>query len=122
MEWEVKAIPGVFLLLFLPLLAMAENNSMPLEKTILKISVLSTNSVLLNGKEVGPDELSEALSEAEKLNGVVWYYRENPGGEPPPAASQVIQMVIDKKLPISISTKPDFSDYVDENGNAKIRK
>jgi hypothetical protein len=117
----VKTIPGVFLLLFLPLLAMAENNSMHLEKTILKISVLSTNRVLLNGIEVAPNELFEALSEAEKLNGVVWYYRENPGEEPPPAASQVIQMVIDKKLPIIMSTKPDFSDYVDENGSSKPR-
>jgi hypothetical protein len=94
---------------------------MNLVKAMLKISVLSANRVLLNGIEAGPDELFKALSEAEKRDGIVWYYRENPGGESPPAASQVIQMVVDKKLPISMSTKPDFSDYVDENGSSKPR-
>lgn len=89
--------------------------------TPLKISVLSSNKVILNGKAVSPDELSEALVAAAKNNGIVWYYRENPAGEPPPASSQVIQMIIDNKLPISMSTKPDFSDYVDDNGHSKPR-
>jgi hypothetical protein len=87
----------------------------------LKISVLSTNEVLLNGKPVGPAELSAALATAAKEKGTVWYYRENPAGEPPPASTQVMQMVIDNKLPLSLSTKSDFSDYVDENGNSKPR-
>lgn len=112
----------VIFLLLLPMLAFGEKNSLHIEEQILKISVLSTNIVLLNGKKVGPNEMMSALSEAKKRNGVVWYYRENPEEEPPPAASQVIQIVIDNKLPISMSTKPDFSDYVDENGNSKPRQ
>lgn len=113
---------GVALLLLLPTLVFGEKNVVQTEELILKISVLSTNSVLLNGKKIGPDELMSVLSEAKNSNGVVWYYRENPAGEPPPAASRVIQMVIDNKLPISMSTKPDFSDYVDEDGSSKPRR
>ena len=88
---------------------------------ILKVSVLESNTVLLNGAEVSPNELSAAFAKAAKDSGTVWYYRENAEGEPPPASRQVIQMVIDHKLPISMSTKPDFSDYVDENGKPMPR-
>ena len=77
--------------------------------------------MLLNGKPVGPNELSTALATAAKEKGMVWYYRENAAGEPPPASTQVIQMIIDNELPISLSTKSDFSDYVDENGHSKPR-
>lgn len=112
----------IVILIMLPMLAYAEKNNVPEEGSILKISILTTNSIFLNGKEVSPDELMSALSEAKNKNGGVWYYRENPAEEPPPAASQVIQMVTDNKLPISMSTKPDFSDYVDGNGNSKPRQ
>jgi hypothetical protein len=31
-------------------------------------------------------------------------------------------MIIERKLPVSMSTKPDFSDYVDEQGKSRPRK
>ena len=108
----------VLLILALTITACGDAVQMKENDAILKVSVLTSNAVLLNGIEVGPDELSAAFANAEKNNGTVWYYRENAAGEPPPASTQVIQMIIDNKLPISMSTKPDFSDYVDENGNS----
>jgi hypothetical protein len=47
---------------------------------------------------------------------VVWYYREGAGAELPPEAKQVMKLVVDNKLPVSLCTKPDFSDYVDGKG------
>lgn len=111
----------LFLALLLPLFAFSDPIGMKNSDLVLKISVLSTNKVLLNGEEVGPDQLALELAKAKTKQGAVWYYRENAAGEPPPASMQVIQMVIDNKLPISMSTKPDFSDYVDENGNSAPR-
>lgn len=88
----------------------------------LQITIQESGGVLLGGIAVIPSELIAALDEIKEKNGTVWYYRENPATEPPPSATQIIQMIIDRKLPIIMSTKPDFSDYVDENGNVHPRK
>jgi hypothetical protein len=69
------------------------------------------------------DDLGRALTTADPQKAVVWYYRENAAGEPPPVAQQVIQKVIDARLPISFSSKADFSDVVDpETGQSRPRK
>ena len=45
--------------------------------------------------------------------GEVWYYRDNPAQEPPPRAMAAVQLVIKYQLPVSFSSKSDFSDTVD---------
>ena len=109
-------------LLFLSLTSNAEETSDKGVNMDLQITILESGGVLLGGIAVKPNELIVALDKAQESNGKVWYYRENPAAEPPPSASQVIQMIIDRKLAITMSTKPDFSDYVDENGNVHSRK
>jgi hypothetical protein len=52
---------------------------------------------------------------------VVWYHRENPASEPPSQGQAVIQLIIKHQLPVSMSTKPDFSDYVDDKGVSRPR-
>jgi hypothetical protein len=42
----------------------------------------------------------------------VSYYRENAAGEPPPAAMEVMKLIVSNRLPVRLSTKPDFSDAV----------
>ena len=106
----------LLLLLIITLPLTAYGDTLNKNDPILKVSVLGSNTVLLNGAEVSPNELSAAFANAVKNSGTVWYYREDGAGKPSPASRQVIQMVIDHKLPISMSTKPDFSDYIDENG------
>jgi hypothetical protein len=34
----------------------------------------------------------------------------------------VVELVVKHRLPISMSTKPDFSDYVDGDGTSRPRK
>lgn len=41
--------------------------------------------------------------------------------EPPPPGTAVIQLIIKHQLPVSMSTKPDFSDYVDDKGVSRPR-
>ena len=52
----------------------------------------------------------------------VWYYRENPAADPPPNAMAVLDLVMRSRVPISMSSRPDFSDYIDENGSAHERE
>jgi hypothetical protein len=88
----------------------------------LKISVLSSGSVLLDGEPAGLDNLAEAIQKAEPTTDCVLYYRENAAAEPPAVSGEVMNLVIAKKLPVSFSTKPDFSDYVDALGRTGPRE
>lgn len=90
---------------------------------VARISVLTSGQLFLNGKPVTLTTLDKSLAELKSQNGVVWYYRENAQAEPSPEAMQAIQLVAKHKLPISMSTKADFSDYVDaNNGFSRPRK
>lgn len=82
------------------------------ESLVVKVSVLSSGTVLADGSDVSLAALDERLAEIHRGNGVVWYYRENASGQPPAVARQVIDLIIGRNLPISMSTKPDFSDVV----------
>ena len=83
---------------------------------ILRVSVLASGSVLLDGEALSLDELRERMEAEKAARPVIWYYREAAQGEPPPEAMQVMKLVVDNQLPISLCSKPDFSDYVDRKG------
>ena len=87
-----------------------------------RISVLSTGKVLLNDKDSTVAEVRRSLESASAGSTTVWYYRESGKGEPPPQAIEVFKLIVENKLPVSLSTKPDFSDYVDEKGLSRPRK
>jgi hypothetical protein len=82
----------------------------------LKISVLASGAILLDGQPGDLEQLDAALERAKQDHGQVWYYRELAGVAPPAAGLAVIQRVVQRKLPISLSSKPDFSDWVDGQG------
>ncbi|HEY7494980.1 MAG TPA: hypothetical protein VIH59_28245 [Candidatus Tectomicrobia bacterium] len=90
---------------------------------VVKISALSNDTLLLNGKPTDLPGLEAALKSAGTAGGEVWYYRENAAKEPPPSATAAVQMVIKYRLPVSFSTKPDFSDTVDPStGVSRLRQ
>jgi len=88
---------------------------------VAKIAVLSSGSVQLDGRPTTLPALDEELGKLKADKGVVWYHRQNPASEPPPQGTAVIQMIIKHKLPVSMSAKPDFSDYVDDKGVSRPR-
>lgn len=93
------------------------------EKTpIVRLSVLKSGTILLDGKESNLPEIKKALGKAKLDNAVVWYYRENGKSEPPPQAMEVIELIIEHNLPISMSSKSDFSDYIDDKGQSRPTK
>ena len=96
-----------------------DRNSSALRITI---SVLSTGKVLLDGKDSTVAEVRRSLKNASAKSSTVWYYRESGKGEPPPQAIEVFKIIVESKLPVSLSTKPDFSDYVDEKGQSRLRR
>ena len=89
---------------------------------VLKVSVLQSGKLLANAAEVRLEDLDARLSETKNQNGVVWYYREAGQAEPPPTAMEVMKLIVKYRLPVSMSSKPDFSDTIDEHGNSRLRK
>ena len=87
------------------------------ETNVAKVKVLGDGTILLDDKRVNIDGLKAAFTELKDKHGVVWYYRDNAAGEPPPEAMAVMEAVMDAKLPIKLSSKPDFSDSVGPGGN-----
>jgi hypothetical protein len=83
---------------------------------ILKVSVRVSGAVLLDGEPVSLGGLGAKLDGLKPDRPVVWYHREAADGEPPAEAMQVMKLVVDKQVPISLSSKADFSDYVDRKG------
>jgi hypothetical protein len=89
---------------------------------IARVSALASGQLLLNGQPVNLQALDTALKHLKEEHGVVWYYRQDPNHEPPPQAMDAFGLVVKYQLPISMSTKADFSDVVDANGNSKPRE
>ncbi|MGH8702487.1 MAG: hypothetical protein ACREVR_15135 [Burkholderiales bacterium] len=91
------------------------------EPAVARVSALASGKLLLNGKPADIRGIDTELAKLRNRNGEVWYYRENPQAEPHPNAIAVIELVAKHRLPISMSTKPDFSDYVDRDGRSRPR-
>jgi hypothetical protein len=82
---------------------------------VLKVAVLSSGVVLADGEPVDLGKLDEMLRAVKAANGSLWYYREQ-SADPAVAGMEVIKLAVGHKVAISISSKPDYSDYVDAKG------
>lgn len=92
------------------------------ERPIVKVSVLASGQLLVDGQPSDMQQLQAALKRIGEVDGAVWYYRENGFEEASPQAMRIIDLVIDMHLPISMSSKPDFSDYIDGEGRSHPRQ
>lgn len=86
-----------------------------------EISVYQNGRLLMDGEETTLDALAGRLDELKARDGAVWYYREPTAQEPTRVAADVLRLVVERQLPVSMSTKPDFSTYVGEGGRVHRR-
>jgi hypothetical protein len=90
---------------------------------VLYVSVTAHGAVKVDGILVSQADLDQTLSRLKPSVRLVFYYRENSQIEPGSDDSQKIRRIFDTvmklRLPISLSSKADFSDSVDENGLSK---
>lgn len=89
-------------------------------KKVIKIIVTAAGEVSADGDPVTMKELALKLIDTKVSNGEVWYHRESPEEEEPhPIAMDVIDLVGRIKLPVRLSLKRDFSEFVDGQGNSR---
>ena len=83
----------------------------PAPSHVVKIKVNRDGHIVMNDEPATLEQVKVSLSKlSQSGDGAIWYYRENAGGEPHPNAMLVLQAIVDAKLPVRLSTKPDFSD------------
>jgi hypothetical protein len=92
------------------------------KESVLRISVLSSGRILLEGKKATLAKVKRARARAQSARSPVWYYRESSKGGPPIEAIEIVKLVVEHKLPISLSSKADFSDYIDDEGHSRPRE
>jgi len=85
-------------------------------RKVLKIAITASGQITADGRATTLEALIPILHQLAKDNGEVWYYREAPEVDPHPNAMKVLKAIVDESLPIRLSTKPDYSDSVDDKG------
>jgi biopolymer transport protein ExbD len=88
---------------------------------IIKVKVSASGEISADGQPITLKQLAAKFADLKQVGGQV-YHRENPAGEPHPNAMKVIKLVAENKLTIKLSTKPDFSDAVDDKGVSRPSK
>lgn len=83
---------------------------------VLKIAVFADGRFTVDGKASTVQELRESLQRLSQKHGEVWYYREAGQQDPPPVAMEVLQAVVDARLPVRLSSRPDYSDSIGPDG------
>lgn len=83
---------------------------------VLKIAVFMDGRLTVDGKAATVQELRESLRSLSEKHGEVWYYREAGQQDPPPVAMEVLRAVVDARLPIRLSSRPDYSDSIGPDG------
>lgn len=86
-----------------------------------RIRIAQSGEIWFDGSPVTLAALAPLLRDLRAAGGAVWYYREQPDAEPAPAAMAVVRLVIEHRLPISMSTCPDFADVVLPDGSVAPR-
>jgi hypothetical protein len=86
------------------------------KQPVLKVAVMADGRITVNGTSSTMESLRASLKKLSQQKGVVWYYREAAKSEAPPEAEQVVQAVIDARLPIRLSSRPDYSDSIGMDG------
>ncbi len=88
---------------------------------ILKVTVLTTGELLLDGVRTSVQKLEQVIKENEGTKLIVWYYREDAGKDEPPVALKVMKLLVEHRLPIRLSSNPDFSDAISDIGQSLER-
>ena len=79
---------------------------------VLKVAVMSDGRITVDGAPATVELLRESLKKLSRQKGVVWYYRASVNTEGPPVVKQVMQAIIDARLPIRFSSQADYSDAI----------
>jgi hypothetical protein len=88
---------------------------------ITRIAVFRSGVIEIDGSRATLADLRIALARVKEKHGGVWYYREGGSAEPTGAQMDAFKSLVEARVPISLSSKPDFSDYIGPDGQSHLR-
>ena len=83
---------------------------------VLKVSVMADGRIAVNRAPATIQSLRESLQKLSQQKGVVCYYREAANSEGSPKVKQAVQAIVDARLPVRFSSRPDYSDVIGPDG------
>ncbi len=83
---------------------------------ILKIALTANGLITADGVPIGLESLRVSISSIAQQGGMVWYYREAAHTEAPPQSAEIVKLIIENRVPVRLSTQPDYSDSVGMDG------
>ena len=78
---------------------------------------MANGRITVNGAPATMESLRESLKTLAEQKGVVRYYREAANTEPSPVVKQVVQAIVDARLPVRLSNRADYSDTIGPDGS-----
>jgi hypothetical protein len=87
----------------------------------IRVQSFKSGIIKVDGQTVTLGGLAEALAQIKAKQGAVLYYREDPAAEPSQNQMEVFKALMSAGLPISLSSKPDFSDSIGSDGVSRPR-
>lgn len=125
-SWWAAAAMGLacsvalIVLVFIALIALDPALPLPEERPvhIAKVRVSHAGEVEMNGVRLNHEEFRSALEKLKDRGGAVWYYRERSSEPASEEVLKVVRIVGEAGVPVRMSSRPDFSDYIDEKGNS----
>lgn len=88
----------------------------PREMPVARVRVSQAGQVEMNGVKLTREQLRSALTRLRADGGGVWYYRERWTEPPSEEAAKALEVITEAGLPIRMSSRPDFSDYIGPDG------
>jgi len=83
---------------------------------IIKVAVFADGHITADGSPATVESLRESFKKLAEQKGIVYYYREAGQSEPPRQGMEVIKAVIAARLPIRLSSSPDYSNAIGLDG------
>jgi hypothetical protein len=83
---------------------------------VLKVALLANGAIAVDGVPSNLESLRDSISSIAQRKGVVWYYREAAHTKAPPKSAEIVKLIIEHRVPVRLSTRPDYSDSVGMDG------
>ena len=103
---------------FLVVLALSAGQALA-ARPVLKISVLISGVVLVNGERTMVPLLEPELVALKARGGEVWYFRESTQAYPGPTGLKLFALLIKHRVPTSLAERADFSDLEERDRLAR---
>ena len=85
------------------------------DSNVIKVYVERDGKITADGNVISLEDLNSSFSKLKTSNGMVYYARDNPEGDPPQESMKVMYLIVKYKLPVKLYTDKTFSVLIKQN-------